>query len=246
MDILKSLLGDALTRSRSKQRPLVTLSYAQSLDGCISTAKDERLGLSGPETKLLTHQLRSAHDAILVGIGTVLTDDPRLTARLAGGPHPQPVVLDGLLRLPLESALMHREDCKPWVFCGERAPEEREKALCASGVRVFRIGSGVDEGLDLREMLGLLGQAGVVSLMVEGGGRVITSFLANGLADQAVLTVVPFWVGGYASIGAAVGAGGLRPVIVNPQVEAFGRDFVVWGRIGEERYETQGAVFRRT
>ncbi len=93
MDRIERLIKEATGFAQKAGRPLVTLAYAQSLDGCIAIRKDQQLLLSGPESHLFTHQLRAAHDAILVGIGTILADDPKLTARLVNGPHPQPVVL---------------------------------------------------------------------------------------------------------------------------------------------------------
>ena len=112
---------------------MVTLSYAQSLDGSLTTRRGERLTLSGEETKLLTHRLRAAHDAILVGIGTVLADNPKLTARLVGGPHPLPVVLDRRLRIPMDSEIIQRTDLIPWVVCGEDAPAKRSRAVDGPG-----------------------------------------------------------------------------------------------------------------
>src|SRR4051794_24685033 len=90
-------------------RPIVTLAYAQSLDGSIATAARRPLALSSQPALKLTHQLRAEHDAILVGIGTVLADDPLLTVRLVNGPNPVPVVLDSRLRLPSTARLLGHE-----------------------------------------------------------------------------------------------------------------------------------------
>ena len=94
------------------QRPSVTLTYAQSLDGSITTQRGKPTAISGKESLLLTHQLRATHDAILVGIGTILADNPRLNVRLAVGPHPQPVILDSQLRFPLDAKLLQNK-CSP-------------------------------------------------------------------------------------------------------------------------------------
>ncbi len=217
-------------------RPLVTLTYAQSLDGSISHRPDAPLALSGSETKHLTHRLRAAHDAILVGVGTVLADDPKLTARRVGGPHPLPVVLDSRLRTPPTArVLQHPRGCV--IATAEDAPAERETALTAAGARVVRLPRG-DHGVALLPLLERLYRLGVCSLMVEGGRQVLTAFLQAGLVDWVLLTIVPYFVGGVHALDA------LSPRTPNPHsVEAFpglvpgwrtfrlGRDLVLWGRM---------------
>ena len=99
-------LTQARARARRRDRPFVTLAYAQSLDGSITTARGERYGLSGPDALRLTHALRARHDAILIGIGTVLADDPELGVRLANGPSPQPVIVDSRLRTPSDAKVL--------------------------------------------------------------------------------------------------------------------------------------------
>ena len=94
------LRSDAEAFYRRHRRPFVTLSYAQSLDGSIATAAGQPLRISSPQSMIMTHALRAAHDAILVGINTVLADDPSLTVRLDEGNNPQPIVLDSQLRMP--------------------------------------------------------------------------------------------------------------------------------------------------
>lgn len=202
--------------------------------------------VSGAESKLLTHQLRAVHQGILIGIGTLLTDDPRLTARLAGGPHPQPVILDSSLRTPPDCALMQREDLRPWIFCRQDAPPAREQILAEKGGRIFRVGSEGEKGrLNLGEVLRHLKNYGLASVMVEGGAEVIGSFLRSRLVDQAVITIAPFWAGGVQVRGNFLQEGGF-PEIINPQMMQLGRDIVVWGSLGEGNHETQDAVFYGT
>ena len=242
-DILAQLLADSRTRAFAMGRPLVTLSYAQSMDGCITTRRGASLALSCEESKFLTHQLRAAHDGILVGIGTVLADDPRLTARMVGGPHPQPVILDGNLRIPHNSRLLSRPDSKPWLVCGDGTAAEDWHRLEEIGVRVIAVPIDQQGYLDLDQTLRVLFELGMVSLMVEGGARVIASFLRRRLVDQVVVTVSPVWVGGLPVSETSLDREGCFPQWIHPEMKKFGRDWVIWGRIGEGKYETAGPVF---
>ena len=108
--------------------PFVTLSYAQSLDGSIAARRGEALGLSGPESLRLTHRLRSMHDAILVGIGTVLSDNPRLTVRLVNGQNPRPIVVDSRLRIPLNCRLFAENKVTPVSKSAEPGKKPARKA----------------------------------------------------------------------------------------------------------------------
>ena len=137
MDFIKPLLTRAAHHRRETGRPFVTLSYAQSLDGCISARAGEALPLSGHQSLTLTHQLRAGHDAILVGIGTVLSDDPRLNVRLVDGKSPKPIVVDSRLRLPLDCKLLKQNSRHPWIVTREEPEKDRREALEASGAQVI-------------------------------------------------------------------------------------------------------------
>jgi riboflavin-specific deaminase-like protein len=241
--ITEQLLADTATRAALLGRPVVTLSYAQSFDGSLAARRGEALLLSGAESKTMTHQLRAAHAGILVGIGTVLADDPRLTARLAGGPDPQPVVLDGMLRIPVECRLLASAERMPWILCGPRASLERKRELEEKGARVVVVEEDQDARIHLSAALKRLYTLGLSSLMVEGGVRVITSFLRERLVDQAVVTIAPVWIGGLNALSGSMGKSGVYPFWHQPVIEACGRDWVVWGKLGEEKYETTGPVF---
>jgi len=107
---------DALGMAWESPLPLVTVSWAQSANGAIAAADGSPVALSGPESLRLTHRLRALHGAIMVGIETVIADDPLLSVRLAEGPQPQPVILDSRLRFPPGARLLSRADRKPWIF----------------------------------------------------------------------------------------------------------------------------------
>jgi riboflavin-specific deaminase-like protein len=200
---------------------VVTVSWAQSTNGAIGGARGERVSLSGPESLLLTHRLRAAHGAILVGIQTVIADDPLLSVRLVEGPQPRPVVLDSHLRFPPAARLLARPDRKPWIFHADGSPEA-ERRLTERGARVFRVRRRSD-GLDLREVLRALRSEGVSSLMVEGGARVLGTFLAERLAQQSVVTVCPTTLDGIPGPGI--------PDLDPRLQETHGGDAVIWGMI---------------
>lgn len=209
----------------------VTVSYAQSLDGRIATSGGESRYISGAASLRLAHRLRRENQAILVGINTVLHDDPRLTCRLVRGRSPIRVVLDSALRLPPASKLAATAAAQPTrVFCARQAPGSRERALAALGVKVTRVpvNTGGAGGLDLRAVLFQLEKEGCRRLLVEGGASIITAFLRAGLVDRLVITTAPLLIGsGVAAVGdlgVAALAEAMRPARVRRR--RFGADLV--------------------
>ncbi len=221
------------------ERPFVTVTYAQSVDGSIAAADGGRLLLSSPASLRLTHALRAAHNAILVGAGTVLADDPSLTLRLAQGEHPQPVVLDSRLRIP-ETARLLRGPRPVWIATTAAADPARRARLEALGARVCVLPADADGRVDLHALLSGLGQAGMYSLMVEGGAAVLAAFLGGGLADAAVVTVAPRFVGGLPALARSSAQATLEEWDAAP----CGPDLILWGRpaVAEERPAQRAAV----
>ncbi len=196
---LDGLLERAMQHDRD-DRPFITLTFAQSVDGSIACSPSAATALSNSRSLTLTHLLRARHDAILVGIRTVIADDPLLTVRLVEGPSPQPVVLDSRLRLPLTARLLGGGCDPPIVATTTRASETSAARLRSAGARIVRV-SPDDRGLvDLKASLLHLRRSGVRSLMVEGGARVITSVLRANVADHLVLTIAPLFLGGLRAV----------------------------------------------
>lgn len=224
----ESLYANQQDHWKKYQRPWVTLSYAQSLDGSLTIRRGQPTAISGAASLTLTHQLRAMHDAILVGVGTVLADDPSLNVREVEGKDPVPAVLDGGLRMPLSAKLLGKEP-KPMILHGPQAEEAKREALEAAGATLIQLRDGAG-GLDLAEALDALGARGVRSIMVEGGAKVIVSFLAEGLVDWALITIAPVFIGGLKVLEELVSATEF-PRLADAQVEMVGEDIVVWGRL---------------
>jgi diaminohydroxyphosphoribosylaminopyrimidine deaminase / 5-amino-6-(5-phosphoribosylamino)uracil reductase len=170
-------------------RPHVTLKLAVSADGKAAAAGRRPVAITGEAVRERVHLLRAQSDAIMIGIGTALADDPLLTCRLSGMEQQSPVrvVLDTTLRLPLDSRLIETVRATPvWVIAGPRAPHPAEEALRAKGVEVFRV-AAQGERLDLAAALKLLAGRGITRLLVEGGPTLAAALIAADLVDEAIL-----------------------------------------------------------
>lgn len=196
-------------------KPHVTLTFATSLDSQLSIAPGVQTALSGPESKAMTHYLRSRHDAILVGVGTAEADNPSLNCRTAGvggyggeglDGQPRPVVIDprGRWNFSSESKVLRLakegKGKAPWVFTRVPLDAERTKLLESVGGQV--IVADQQDGPEWRiswvSVLHELGVAGLGSVMIEGGGAVINDLLAPkniGLVDTVIVTIAPTWLG---------------------------------------------------
>ncbi len=215
--------------SRMK-RPFVTVSYAQSIDGSIAARDRTPLRISNQASMTLTHRLRSVFDSILVGIETVLADNPQLSVRLVEGSNPQPVVLDTHLRTPPNARLLQRMDVRSWLVSAGTNPAERVTAITRTGASVLTCRPDARGRVDLRDLGGLLHERGIRSLMVEGGARVITSFIRARMVDLFVITISPVLIGGLQVVDPT--PTGLSPNLrlKNPYYDQMEGDLVLWAR----------------
>ncbi|MDX2234915.1 MAG: RibD family protein [Hyphomonadaceae bacterium] len=199
-------------------RPRITLKIATSLDGRIATASGESRWITGPAARAAVHGLRAVHDGVLIGSETAVIDDPELTVRDGQAPARQPlrIVLDSRLRLSPGSRLMRTLSLAPLlVIAGRDADRGQAARLESAGARVAFVPRSLD-GLDLEEALAVMHAGhGVDRLMVEGGGRVASSFVARGLVDRIEWFRAPVLLGGDGR--AAIGALPSRPLAEAPR-----------------------------
>jgi diaminohydroxyphosphoribosylaminopyrimidine deaminase/5-amino-6-(5-phosphoribosylamino)uracil reductase len=229
-------LNEAYIKHRTTGLPFVTAKWAMTLDGRIATRTGDSRWISNDASRAHVHRIRAVSDAVLVGVGTVLRDDPALTARTGdavpgGGPadRPRRVVLDSRLRTPRGARVLARDGIPVIVATTRASSPDARRALEERGVEVL-VCDGADERVDLSGLLRELGARGVLSLLVEGGAAVHGAFMEAGLVDKALVYVAPAVVGGGgpgptagAGVAAMADARRLRAV----EVHRFGGDVLI-------------------
>ena len=215
-------------------RPLVTVKGAISLDGCIATAAGESQWISGPASRQHAHRQRGCVDAIMVGVGTVISDNPRLTARVDGGRDPLRVVVDSTLRIPADAVMLSQKSSAATVIAttelADPAALERLRAHAAVEVVVL---PQRDRRVDLIALLEYLGQRQVQSVLVEGGATLNAALLDGGLIDRIMLYVAPMIIGNGQHLFAGAGARRLDECLRLAQVrsERFDDDIFIEGEV---------------
>jgi 3,4-dihydroxy 2-butanone 4-phosphate synthase/GTP cyclohydrolase II len=227
-DPVGEIAGGCSGFSERHGRPFITLCYAQSLDGCLSSSPGKPFALSGIETLTLAHRLRASHDGVMVGIGTVLSDNPRLTVRYGPGQNPQPIVVDSRLRVPLDCNLVREPRRSLWVASVEGCSPERRREIEAARATVLGVSGTCDGRVDLAELMSRLSELGMRSIVVEGGVQVIRSLMAARLVDYLVVTVAPRFIGGEHEVRLQT------ELLAGPAMRSFhhlklGGDLVLWG-----------------
>jgi diaminohydroxyphosphoribosylaminopyrimidine deaminase / 5-amino-6-(5-phosphoribosylamino)uracil reductase len=215
-------------------RPNVTVSYAQTLDGRLATLGGSSRWISGSESLRFAHTLRSEHDALMVGAGTACKDDPRLTVRHVPGKDPLRVVVDGALRIPLTAAVLANGAARGTVLAvTDRAPEAQREEAASLGATVLRLPAREGGRVDLGALLAELYAIGVRSVMVEGGAALITSLLRDRLVDRLAVCIAPKVLGSGIE---AVGDLGVRELadsltLTETSVVRYGVDLVLDARV---------------
>jgi diaminohydroxyphosphoribosylaminopyrimidine deaminase / 5-amino-6-(5-phosphoribosylamino)uracil reductase len=223
--------------------PYVSLKAAATLDGFIASSTGDSKWITNERSRGFAHTLRSLADGVLVGIGTALADDPLLTVRLPGKKtyrQPVRIVLDTGLKLSPESKLVRSAgESAVWVVCGNNAPEKKEQVLSKAGATVIRIRTG-ESGIEIPELLKELGKRRISNLLVEGGGRVLGSFMESGFADELHFFYAPKILADPAGISMLSGVPRVKIADAVPvyglKTRKFGEDLLVSGRFREQLY----------
>ena len=177
-----------------ENKPFVTLKAGITLDGKIATHSFDSKWITSEEARLDVHHLRNENMAILVGVNTVITDNPELTTRIPNGRNPIRVILDSTLKIPLDRKVITDKLADTWIFTSRNYDIEKKTILTNMGISVFHTTGS--EQVNPSEVVQILGEKVISSLLIEGGGTINAAFLENKLIDKAVIYIAPKFVGG--------------------------------------------------
>ena len=227
-------LNEIFSKYISTQTPFVMLKIAQSLDGKIATSKGESKWITGASARKCVHQLRNDYDALLIGSGTLLKDNPSLDSRTRGGQDPYRIIVDSKLKTPLNSKVLKFRDNKTIIAATKRADHKKISKLESLGARVLII---KEKGghVDLKHLMKELGRLEITSVMIEGGSSIASSALTCGIIDKVMFFIAPKIIGGVDSISSI---GGRSPALLKNalqlrdlQATAYGDDILMEGYI---------------
>jgi diaminohydroxyphosphoribosylaminopyrimidine deaminase/5-amino-6-(5-phosphoribosylamino)uracil reductase len=214
--------------------PFITLKFAQSLDGRIALNTGDSKWVSSPGSLKFAHRLRSTHDAILVGAGTVLHDNPELTVRFVKGKNPIRIVVDSQLRISMDARVLKNQDAAKTMLASTlRADLHKRNQLAKMNIDVLLIDETPEHQVDLNKLFVELGRRGVSSVLVEGGAEIITSILKERTADRLIVTIAPKIFGkGIEAVG-DLGIENMDGIIRLADRKFFkkGDDFILEGKI---------------
>ncbi|ETP70173.1 5-amino-6-(5-phosphoribosylamino)uracil reductase [Planococcus glaciei CHR43] len=187
-------MNEVFNKFIETQQPFVILKAASTLDGKIASHTLDSKWITSEDARRDVHVLRSENRAILVGVGTVIADDPELTSRIPNGRHPLRIVLDSKLRIPLDAKVVTDNLADTWIFTSKQHDPKKRARLEALGITVIET-SG-EQRTDIPDVVRILGERSISSLFIEGGGTINAAFLENGLVDKVVLYFAPKLIGG--------------------------------------------------
>jgi len=225
-------LNEAFVKYITRHIPFVILKLAASLDGKIATSSGDSKWITETAARNCVHRLRNQVDAVIVGIGTVLADDPQLTCRLPDGRNPWRIILDSHLRIPLTSRLLHQRDPRKTILVASpRSPSKKIEAVQRFGAQVWTFPPR-QGAIPWVSLLRRFGKMGWLSVMIEGGGATASQALAEGVVDKVLFFYAPKVIGGEGRN--MIQTLGIRKIgqskkIKNMEVSRVGKDFLVSG-----------------
>ncbi|MBT2730959.1 bifunctional diaminohydroxyphosphoribosylaminopyrimidine deaminase/5-amino-6-(5-phosphoribosylamino)uracil reductase RibD [Bacillus sp. ISL-75] len=224
-----------------EKKPFVTLKSGITLDGKIATYASNSKWITSEQSRHDVHLLRNENMAILVGVNTVIKDNPELTARIPNGRNPIRVILDSTLKIPLDSKVVTDKLAETWIFTCQKYDQDKEKTLKSLGMKVFPT-NGVEK-VDPKDVMEILGEHLISSVLIEGGGTINASFLENKCIDKVILYFAPKLIGGKDAPTFLEGAGIEKMSdavdLVDTSIIKIGKDFKF---IGYPIYSKEGIM----
>lgn len=221
------------------KKPFIVLKAAMTLDGKIATATGQSKWITNETSRAYGYKLRDIYDGIMVGINTVIEDNPMLTARVDGGKNPIRIVVDSSLRIDINANVVQDKSAKTIVATTDKADKDKILKLQAQGVDVIVVDKDENDKVDIEKLLDILGQQNICSILVEGGATLSGSFVAKKLVDKVYFFIAPKIVGGKEAKTPVAGTGILNLqealALKDIQIEKLEEDILIIGRVDKDK-----------
>lgn len=221
------------------KKPFVVLKAAMTLDGKIATATGQSKWITNETSRAYGYKLRDIYDGIMVGINTVIEDNPMLTARVDGGKNPIRIVVDSSLKIDINANVVQDKSAKTIVATTDKANKDKILKLQAQNVDVIVVDKDENDKVDIEKLLNILGQQNICSILVEGGATLSGSFVAKKLVDKVYFFIAPKIVGGKEAKTPVAGTGILNLqealALKDIQIEKLEEDILIIGRVDKDK-----------
>lgn len=221
------------------KKPFVVLKAAMTLDGKIATATGQSKWITNETSRAYGYKLRDIYDGIMVGINTVIEDNPMLTARVDGGKNPIRIVVDSSLKIDINANVVQDKSAKTIVATTDKADKDKILKLQAQNVDVIVVDKDENDKVDIEKLLDILGQQNICSILVEGGATLSGSFVAKKLVDKVYFFIAPKIVGGKEAKTPVAGTGILNLqealALKDIQIEKLEEDILIIGRVDKDK-----------
>lgn len=232
-------LNETFFHYMTENMPYIAMKYAMTMDGKIATFTGDSKWVTGEEARQHVHQLRKRYSAIMIGIGTVLMDDPMLNCRIEKGVDPVRVICDSHLRIPLDSQIVRTAKHIPTIVAYAEGNEEKEQQLKEAGIRLIH--NNENGMVDFRGLVKELGEQGIDSILIEGGGTFHGTVLKSGLVDRIYCYIAPKLIGGKEAKSPIEGSGFSRMQealeIYDTEILKVGQDICITGKVCKDKKE---------